>query len=181
MFMIFCLRHMDVFSVGDLGVQKGVASYLRDRPHLVAEMKSVDWSIPLQGTHSPGKSVKAKNRKVSASPKRPGPKLPTSTEMEWVAARFRPYRTVLQLIMWKYADTNMEVFTVSSDKKRELEEMLHIDLKAPEQIVSEKTVHEHSFESEPEPESEQEPELPESPIKKRRLRSSTRPPTNIGK
>lgn len=169
MFMIFCLRHMDVFSVGDLGVQKGVASYLRDRPHLVTEMKSVDWSVPLEGTHSPGKSVKAKNRKVSASPKRPGPKLPTSTEMEWVAARFQPYRTVLQLIMWKYADTNMEVFTVSSDKKRELEKMLDIELKAPEQIVSEKAASENGSDSE----LEHEPELPESPIKKRRLRSST--------
>lgn len=79
MFLIFCLNRMNVFSTGDLGVQRGLINYVSERPEL-------NISIP-----------KGK-RKVSVSPKL----------MEKVASKFEPYRTAFQMILWKLSDIQMD-------------------------------------------------------------------------
>lgn len=116
MFLLFALKRMDVFTVGDLGIQRGVSIYLKDRPHLSEIAKKVDWTLPIDGIHSPGKSLKAGARKAAKTkPDTKGKwKPPTADEMTWVAHRFAPYRSVLMLVMWKISDVNTAVL----DKKK---------------------------------------------------------------
>ncbi|KAH8911686.1 DNA glycosylase [Coniochaeta sp. PMI_546] len=81
MFACFGLKRMDVFSLGDLGVQRGMAAFVgRD----VAKLK--------------GKGGKWKYM---------GEK-----EMEEIAARFRPYRSLFMWYMWRVEDTPTDVSTL---------------------------------------------------------------------
>lgn len=114
MFLLFTLRRMDVFSVGDLGVQRGVANYIKQRPWIDQELKSVDWSVPMDGLHSPGKSAKAKARKPAKIPtqNKNGSskwKVPEQKHMEYIANKFKPYRTVFQMIIWKLSSVDIAV------------------------------------------------------------------------
>lgn len=123
MFLLFCLRRMDVFSVGDLGVQRGVSHYIKQRPWLEEELKTVDWSKPLDGLHSPGKSDKAKSRKAakvvskSANGNDGKWKIPHQREMEYVAHKFQPYRSAFQMVMWKLASVDLTILE-GSQKRR---------------------------------------------------------------
>ncbi|KAG5360351.1 DNA-3-methyladenine glycosylase [Yarrowia sp. B02] len=116
MFLLFALKRMDVFTVGDLGIQRGVSVYLKDRPHLAELIKQVDWTLPIDGVHSPGKSKKAGARKAAKSkPDTKGKwRVPSADEMTWVAHRFAPYRSVMMLILWKISDVNTAIL----DKKK---------------------------------------------------------------
>jgi DNA-3-methyladenine glycosylase II len=81
MFACFGLKRMDVFSLGDLGVQRGMAAFVgRD----VAKLK--------------GKGGKWKYM---------GEK-----EMEEIAERFRPYRSLFMWYMWRVEDTPTDVSTL---------------------------------------------------------------------
>ncbi|VBB85683.1 Conserved hypothetical protein [Yarrowia lipolytica] len=115
MFLLFALKRMDVFTLGDLGIQRGVSVYLKERPHLAEIIKQVDFSLPINGVHSPGKSKKAGARKAAKSkPDTKGKwRVPTADEMTWVAHRFAPYRSVMMLILWKISDVNTAIL----DKK----------------------------------------------------------------
>ncbi len=76
MFACFALKRMDVFSSGDLGVQRGMAAFVgRD----VAKLK-------------------AKGGKW---------KYMSEKEMEEIADRFRPYRTVFMWYMWRVEKTDV--------------------------------------------------------------------------
>ncbi|KAL3424458.1 HhH-GPD superfamily base excision DNA repair protein [Phlyctema vagabunda] len=80
MFACFSLKRMDVFSTGDLGVQKGMASLAgRD----VSKAKS---------------SGKGKWKYMSEK------------EMEEIADKFRPYRSVFMWYTWRVADTDISTF-----------------------------------------------------------------------
>ena len=71
MFMCFGLKRMDVFSTGDLGVQRGMAAYMgRD----VAKLKN-------KGGGNKWKYMK-------------------EAEMLEIAERFRPYRSLFMWYMW---------------------------------------------------------------------------------
>ncbi|KAK8056880.1 DNA glycosylase [Apiospora rasikravindrae] len=77
MFACFALKRMDVFSVGDLGVQRGMAAFLgRD----IAKLKA-----------SKGGKWKYMSEK----------------EMEEIAARFAPYRSVFMWYMWRVEETDV--------------------------------------------------------------------------
>ncbi|KAK3942241.1 putative gpd superfamily base excision dna repair protein [Diplogelasinospora grovesii] len=77
MFACFALKRMDVFSLGDLGVQRGMAAFVgRD----VAKLK----------TNKGGKW-----------------KYMTEKEMEEIAERFRPYRTIFMWYMWRVEETDI--------------------------------------------------------------------------
>lgn len=96
MFLIFYLYRMDVFSPGDVGVQRGMRRYLKDRPELLKKLNHEDGFTPA----SPGKSKKA-TAKTKLSP--------DLIHMEKIAAsHFAPYRTAFQMILWKMSDIQME-------------------------------------------------------------------------
>lgn len=116
MFLLFTLRRMDVFSVGDLGVQRGMSHYIKSRPWIEHQLKQVDWSIPIDGLHSPGKSAKAKARKPAKpatannkSNSKSKWKVPEQKHMEWIANLFKPYRTAFQMVAWKMAAVDIEI------------------------------------------------------------------------
>lgn len=111
MFLMFHLQRMDVFSIGDLGVQRGFEEYIKQRPYFADEMKSVDWTVPLDNLHSPGKSLKSQNRQPASKQKKNGskPTIPIHKQMEYISRKFHPYRSAFQMILWKLADTNVTV------------------------------------------------------------------------
>lgn len=114
MFLLFFLHRMDTFTIGDLGVQRGVSNYIKQRPSLQLELKAVDWTVPLEGLHSPGKSLKSQQRKPAKLAKAKTKteakwKVPEANEMLYIANKFRPYRSAFQMVMWKLSDTNLEI------------------------------------------------------------------------
>ncbi|CAK7222691.1 3-methyladenine DNA glycosylase [Sporothrix curviconia] len=77
MFALFALKRMDVFSVGDLGVQRGMAAFA-------------------------GRDIaKLKRAGVTATKKNAKWKYMTDTEMEAMAEPFKPYRSVFMWYMWQ--------------------------------------------------------------------------------
>jgi len=79
MFACFGLKRMDVFSTGDLGVQRGMAAFMgRDVSKLKA--KGGKW------------------------------KYMSEKEMEEIAERFRPYRSVFMWLMWRVEDVDITTF-----------------------------------------------------------------------
>jgi DNA-3-methyladenine glycosylase II len=119
MFLMFHLQRMDVFSIGDLGVQRGFEEYIKQRPYFVDEMKSVDWTVPLDNLHSPGKTAKAQNRKPATKQKN-GSKsaVPIHRQMEYVSRKFHPYRSAFQMVLWKLAATNVTVLEEKAIKAK---------------------------------------------------------------
>ncbi|ODQ63613.1 hypothetical protein NADFUDRAFT_84253 [Nadsonia fulvescens var. elongata DSM 6958] len=113
MFLLFGLVRMDVFSVGDLGVRRGLAHYLKYfRPDLIKEMRDeVDWENVLEG-----KFGKPNSRKYPKSkPKEGGSKAkwqePGLFELAYVAEKFRPYRTAFMMVLWELSMVDLGIFT----------------------------------------------------------------------
>lgn len=82
MFACFGLKRMDVFSLGDLGVQRGLAAFV-------------------------GRDVAKLKAKGGGKWKYMGEK-----EMEEIAERFRPYRSLFMWYMWRVEDTPTDVSTL---------------------------------------------------------------------
>ncbi|KAK3327130.1 DNA glycosylase [Cercophora scortea] len=82
MFACFALKRMDVFSLGDLGVQRGMAAFVgRD----VARLKTVK-----------GKGGAAAKWKYMSE-----------KEMVEISERFRPYRSLFMWYMWRVEETDV--------------------------------------------------------------------------
>lgn len=78
MFACFALKRMDVFSTGDLGVQRGMAAFVgRDVARLKAKGGGGKW------------------------------KYMAEKEMEELSARFSPYRSVFMWYMWRVEETDV--------------------------------------------------------------------------
>lgn len=78
MFMCFGLKRMDVFSTGDLGVQRGMAAYMgRDVGKLKAKGSNNKW------------------------------KYMSEKEMVEIAERFRPYRSLFMWYMWRIEEVDV--------------------------------------------------------------------------
>lgn len=83
MFACFGLKRMDVFSLGDLGVQRGMAAFVgRD----VAKLKR-------KGAKLKGKGGKWKYM--------------SEKEMEEISDRFKPYRSLFMWYMWRVEETDI--------------------------------------------------------------------------
>ena len=77
MFMCFALKRLDVFSTGDLGVQRGMAAYAgRDVKKLKAKGKGGKW------------------------------KYMSEKEMVDIAEQFRPYRSLFMWYMWRIEEVD---------------------------------------------------------------------------
>ncbi|KAL2260710.1 hypothetical protein VTK26DRAFT_5209 [Humicola hyalothermophila] len=78
MFACFALKRMDVFSLGDLGVQRGMAAFVgRDVAKLKAKGAGGKW------------------------------KYMSEAEMREISDRFRPYRSVFMWYMWRVEETDV--------------------------------------------------------------------------
>lgn len=116
MFLLFWLKRMNVFSLGDLGVQRGYKRYVQDRPELLARAKTIVVDVEDPRFRPPGTSAKARKREKLAK---------ELEHMEAVASLFSPHRSALQVILWKLSDIVMdtvELRTTSSNGKRKQSE-----------------------------------------------------------
>ncbi|KAK3351984.1 DNA glycosylase [Neurospora tetraspora] len=84
MFACFALKRMDVFSLGDLGVQRGMAAFVgRD----VKKLKN--------GKNGGGNGKDKKWKYMSEA------------EMREISERFRPYRSLFMWYMWRVEETDV--------------------------------------------------------------------------
>ncbi|KAB8301111.1 hypothetical protein EYC80_003016 [Monilinia laxa] len=89
MFACFALKRLDVFSTGDLGVQRGMAKLIgRD----VEKLKKA------------GKGAKGGGKWKYMAEK----------EMEEMAEKFRPYRSIFMWYMWRVEDTDISTLEADS-------------------------------------------------------------------
>ncbi|KAI1107096.1 DNA glycosylase [Jackrogersella minutella] len=77
MFACFALKRMDVFSLGDLGVQRGMAAFVGRDVAKLKNSKGGKW------------------------------KYMTEAEMKEISDRFAPYRSLFMWYMWKASDTDV--------------------------------------------------------------------------
>lgn len=95
MFTMFALERMDVFEPGDLGIRRGFTKYLKERPDLDKEVRSL---------LADGTIVREKGRKkISAKDKY----IADVDLMDAVAHQFRPYRSIFMYLLWRLSDTTV--------------------------------------------------------------------------
>jgi DNA-3-methyladenine glycosylase II len=87
MFLMFGLKRMDVFSTGDLGIQRGMAAYLGKD---VAKLK--------KGAGGGGGKGKSKWKYLSEE------------EMLRHSEKFRPYRSLFMWYMWRASEVTVDAF-----------------------------------------------------------------------
>ncbi|KAF8545111.1 DNA glycosylase [Trichophaea hybrida] len=87
MFLMFGLKRMDVFSTGDLGIQRGIAAFM-------------------------GKNVKALKTSGKGKWKYMG-----ENEMLEISEKFRPYRSLFCWYMWRFEGTDVEAMTETKKSK----------------------------------------------------------------
>jgi DNA-3-methyladenine glycosylase II len=83
MFLMFTLKRENVLPTGDFGVRMAIYKHYLDRPRAKAAKKSAA-------------TRKARKRKI---------KLPSPEQMEKIAKRWEPYRSVACWYLWKSLDT----------------------------------------------------------------------------
>jgi DNA-3-methyladenine glycosylase II len=83
MFLMFTLKRENVLPTGDFGVRMAIYKHYLDRPRVKAAKKS-------------GATRKGRKRKI---------KLPSPEQMEKIAKRWEPYRSVACWYLWKSLDT----------------------------------------------------------------------------
>ena len=120
MFLLFGLRRLNVFSFGDLGIQRGVSVYLDQSPYIKAQLESVDWSEHVT-EKEPGNSARSARtvaKKVSAkNGKKSKWKVPDKTTMEWIANKYSPYRSVLMLVLWHLSAMDLSALEKTEQDK----------------------------------------------------------------
>lgn len=103
MFSVFTLQELDIFAYDDLGVARGVARYLENRPQLLQDVK--------EGVHAVEElkiGLKKKGKFQTKSSKRDWVPL-HDQYVKYLGRMFSPYQLVFMLIMWRMASTNVEV------------------------------------------------------------------------
>lgn len=103
MFAVFTLRELDIFAFDDLGVARGVARYLENRPEMLAKVK--------EGVHAVEelkKRLTKRGKFQTKSSKRTWTPL-HDEYVKYLGLMFAPYQLVFMLIMWRLASTNVEV------------------------------------------------------------------------
>lgn len=88
MFLIFNLRRMDVFSVGDLGIQRGMAVFAGKDVNKLRNSGKGKW------------------------------KYMSEADMKKESERFKPYRSLYCLLMWSISDTSVASMTADKKEKK---------------------------------------------------------------
>ncbi len=93
MFLMFTLKRENVLPTGDFGVRMAMYKHYLDVQRAKAEKKS---SAKKKSKAAKTKAKKARKRKI---------KLPTPEQMERIAKRWEPYRSVACWYLWQSLDT----------------------------------------------------------------------------
>lgn len=103
MFSVFTLKELDIFAYDDLGVARGVARYLANRPQLLQEVKDGVHAVEVLKN-----GLKKKGKFMTASSKRDW--VPLHDEyVKFLGLMYSPYQLVFMFAMWRLASTNVEV------------------------------------------------------------------------
>lgn len=103
MFSVFTLGELDIFAYDDLGVARGVARYLENRPKLLKEVRD-----GVQAVEELKLGLKKKGKFQTKSLKRDWVPL-HDQYVKFLGRMYSPYQLVFMLIMWRMASTNVEV------------------------------------------------------------------------
>ncbi|ODV97030.1 hypothetical protein PACTADRAFT_48805 [Pachysolen tannophilus NRRL Y-2460] len=93
MFLLFCLKRLNVFSHKDLGILRGGSIYLNERPELLKEIKA-------KTLLKSKKKQQLKKRNWSAV---------EEEYVETLSEAFSPFKSCLMLILWRISDVNINV------------------------------------------------------------------------
>lgn len=119
MFLLFGLQRLNVFSIGDLGIQRGVSVYLARHPALRDELAAVDWTAHA-AAKEPGACVRSVAKKPTPAAKAGAKnkwKVPDKNTMEFIANKYAPYRSVLMLALWHMSSMDLSALDHSSAGK----------------------------------------------------------------
>lgn len=120
MFLLFGLQRFNVFSCGDLGIQRGASVYLKQRPDIVKEMNEdfiKQKKEKEENENNNDDDLKPKLAKKSKSSiainnnnSKTSWKAPKNHELEWLASKFSPYKSLLMMVLWKLGGMDLSVF-----------------------------------------------------------------------
>lgn len=123
MFLLFGLKKFDIYSVGDLGVQRGFDRYKKLRPQKWQQLKTISLSKEESTiTTSPkGKNmpkVVNSGKVIKMSSKQGGGSwtVPTLQDMQLVGKHFEPFRSFFMLILWEFSGMDLTPFKKSSEQ-----------------------------------------------------------------
>ena len=107
MFALFTLEEMDVFAEDDLGVARGMAKYLEQRPEMLQQVKSA-----AKGDEDKQKRLKKRSKFFNKD----------NSKRTWnpvhdvyvldIAEKFKPYRSAFMMILWRLSSTNIDVLEI---------------------------------------------------------------------
>lgn len=104
MFAIFTLEELDVFAEDDLGIARGMAKYLEQRPQVLAVAKSevAQDEVKQAGLQKRSKFFNKLNSKRTWKPIH-------DVYVLHVAEKFKPFRSAFMMILWRLSSTNIDV------------------------------------------------------------------------
>ncbi|KAI5953731.1 MAG1 [Candida theae] len=104
MFAIFTLEEMDVFAEDDLGVARGMAKYLEQRPHV---LQSAKLEVSQNETKQAG--LKKRSKFFNKSDSKRTWKPIHDVYVLHVAEKFKPFRSAFMMVLWRLSSTNIDV------------------------------------------------------------------------
>lgn len=100
MFILFTLDNMNVFADEDLGVARGMAKYLQNRPHLLVEAMKFSEAEEY-------KKLLSKKARFASKEKSKRDWIPIhDVYVRYIGSLFQPYQTIFMLILWRLSFTN---------------------------------------------------------------------------
>ena len=107
MFLVSGLRRFDIFAPEDVGVARGFARYIGERPELLAELQQ---EIKDEGPARKRKKSPVKHKTTTW-------KIYDIDLMEKCADRFAPYKTVFMFLLWRLSGTGKVDVTIDVENQ----------------------------------------------------------------
>lgn len=111
MFACFGLKFMDVFSLGDLGVQRGMAAFSGRDVAKMKNSKAGKWKYMnekgMAGASEKKKKMKRKKKNNAYLHGSEGLLMTVLTDMTELSDRFKPYRSLFMWYMWRVEETDI--------------------------------------------------------------------------
>ncbi|KAI5952401.1 MAG1 [Candida jiufengensis] len=107
MFALFTLEENDVFAEDDLGVARGMAKYLEQRPETLDEAKK-----ECDKDESKKKDLKKRSKFFNKEDSKRTWKPIHDVYVLHIAEQFKPFRSAFMMILWRLSSTNVEALEI---------------------------------------------------------------------
>lgn len=104
MFAIFTMEELDVFAEDDLGVARGMAKYLEQRPHVLQRAKE-----EVANDDSKQTALKKRSKFYNKLDSKRTWKPIHDVYVLHIAEKFKPFRSAFMMILWRLSLTNIDV------------------------------------------------------------------------